>query len=246
MVGLNIDRLSFNEAVADIAARSPGAPLTYVVTPNVDHIVRLDQGTDGPEVRQAYLDADLCFCDSRILALLARFSGVKVEIVPGSDLTAEILLNCLNPDDRLNLIGGDAQMAALFAELFPQVQIAHYEPPMGLMQKPDAIQDTVTFIEAHPARFSLIAVGSPQQEMIAWHAKQRGNSNGVALCVGASIEFLTGVKRRAPRWMQIAHLEWLHRLMSEPRRLWKRYLLRDTRIFGIVLGWMLQRLRGKA
>jgi N-acetylglucosaminyldiphosphoundecaprenol N-acetyl-beta-D-mannosaminyltransferase len=246
LVGLKFDRLTFEQAVADVAARSPVAPLTYVVTPNVDHIVRLEEGADGPDVRRAYLEADLCFCDSRILALLARFSGAPVDIVPGSDLTAALLLNCLNAGDRLNLIGGDTNTAARFAAMFPEVHIAHYEPPMGLMQNPAAIQDTVTFIEGHPARFSLIAVGSPQQELIAWHAKQHGKSTGVALCVGASVEFLTGVKRRAPRWMQTAHLEWLHRLFSEPRRLWKRYLLRDTRIFGIVLGWYLRRPRGDA
>ena len=245
-VGLDFDRLTFEEAVADVAARSAGAGLTYVVTPNVDHVVRLEDGTDGPEVRRAYLEADLCFCDSRILSLLARFSGVTLQIVPGSDLAAELLRKFLNDGDKLNLIGGDALMTARLQAMFPQVRIAHYEPPMGLMQKPDAIQETVAFMEDNPARFSLIAVGSPQQEMIAWHAKQRGKATGMALCIGASVEFLTGIKHRAPRWVQKAHLEWFHRLLSEPRRLWKRYLLRDPKIFGIVLGWNIRRLRGKA
>ncbi len=244
-VGFNFDRLTFEQAVADVAARAAGAGLTYVVTPNVDHVVRLEDGTDGAEVRRAYLEADLCFCDSRILALLARISGLTLQIVPGSDLAADLLRNQLNAGDKLNLIGGDALMASRLAAMFPQVSIAHHAPPMGLMQKPGAIAATVDFMEANPARFSLIAVGSPQQEMIAWHAKQRGKATGVALCIGASVEFLTGTKNRAPRWVQRAHMEWLHRLASEPRRLWKRYLLRDPKIFGIVLGWNWRRLTGR-
>jgi N-acetylglucosaminyldiphosphoundecaprenol N-acetyl-beta-D-mannosaminyltransferase len=60
---------------------------------------------------------------------------------------------------------------------------------------------------------------------------------GVALCIGASIEFLLGRKTRAPRWMQMAGMEWIFRLLSEPRRLWRRYLFNGPRILSIVTRW---------
>jgi UDP-N-acetyl-D-mannosaminuronic acid transferase (WecB/TagA/CpsF family) len=76
-----------------------------------------------------------------------------------------------------------------------------------------------------------LAIGSPQQEIIAQRLKERGIARGLALCVGASINFLTGIEKRAPLWMREAGLEWLYRLTKNPRRLWKRYLVRGPKIF---------------
>jgi exopolysaccharide biosynthesis WecB/TagA/CpsF family protein len=82
-----------------------------------------------------------------------------------------------------------------------------------------------------------MSVGAPQQEMAARAAMQRGDAVGVGLCCGAALEFLAGRKARAPRWMQKAGLEWLHRLSSEPARLWRRYLFEGPAIFWIWRRW---------
>ena len=68
-------------------------------------------------------------------------------------------------------------------------------------------------------------------------ARQAGGAVGVGLCIGASLDFLTGRKARAPLWMRKASLEWLHRLLSEPRRLWRRYLVEGPRIFVLTMRW---------
>jgi UDP-N-acetyl-D-mannosaminuronic acid transferase (WecB/TagA/CpsF family) len=90
-------------------------------------------------------------------------------------------------------------------------------------------------IESHsPFRFCFIAVGSPQQEMLAQRLQARGIARGLALCVGGSINFLTGLERRAPRWMRRLGFEWFFRLLQSPGRMTWRYLIRGPRIFALL------------
>lgn len=104
---------------------------------------------------------------------------------------------------------------------------------MGVLQKPDALQDIVRFVEREQAHYVLFAIGCPQSEIIAQQCVVAGQSVGVGLCIGASIEFLLGRKKRAPLWMQRMSLEWGYRLYKEPGRLWKRYLVKGPRIFWL-------------
>ncbi len=77
--------------------------------------------------------------------------------------------------------------------------------------------------------------------MIAKTALERGDCAGLGLCVGASLDFLAGKQKRAPKWMQSAKLEWLYRLASSPRRMWKRYLIEGPKIFVIWVKWVLRK-----
>jgi len=113
--------------------------------------------------------------------------------------------------------------------------LRHYNPPMGFIRDPAAVEQCVQFIEScSPFRFCFLAVGAPQQEVIAQMLKTRAVARGLALCIGASINFLTGVERRAPHWMQRIGMEWLYRLAQDPGRLAKRYLLRGPRVFSLL------------
>ena len=110
--------------------------------------------------------------------------------------------------------------------------LRHLNPPMGFIKDAAAVEECLRFVESEsPFRFCLLAVGCPQQEMLARALQTRGRARGLALCVGASINFLTGVERRAPAWMQNVGLEWLYRLLNDPGRLAGRYLVRGPRIF---------------
>lgn len=213
----------------------------FIVTPNVDHLVRLAQ---EPEVFKPLYEASwLSVCDSRILELLAKFSGVPLKAVPGSDLTQQLFDNVITRDDTINVIGADAEIIAKLRSQYGFDKINHYEPPFGLRHKPEAVADTAQFIADHPARYTFICVGSPQQEMVANACLERGDCVGLGLCVGASLEFLTGRVKRAPKWMQDARLEWLFRLASEPKRLWKRYLIEGPKIFVLWLKWVMRKDR---
>ena len=112
---------------------------------------------------------------------------------------------------------------------------AHCDPPFGFERDPAALETVVRFVIDHPARLVFLALGSPKQEILAAAIKASNRAVGLGLCIGASLDFLTGAQRRAPRWMQLAGLEWLYRLLSEPRRLARRYLLDAPRIIGLLL-----------
>jgi exopolysaccharide biosynthesis WecB/TagA/CpsF family protein len=221
----------------ELRARTAQKPFRYMVTPNVDHVVRLSRlDPAGPE-HIAYRQADWCVCDSRILGRLAVFCGVVLPVVPGSDLTARLVCDILDPADRLCLIGGDDQAREALAAIRPDIEIVQHIPPMNLPQNIAARAVAAQFAADARARFILLAVGSPQQELIAHMIAELPGATGTALCVGASIDFLTGRAKRAPRWMRRASLEWLHRLSSDPVRLWRRYLLDGPRIFLLAWRW---------
>jgi len=214
----------------------------YIVTPNVDHITRIWKEPDL--YNPLYTASWLSICDSRILELLAKISGIPLTVVPGSDLTEHIFDNIIDRHEAINIIGASADIVHKLKQKYDIGKINHYEPPMGLRHKPEAIAKTAAFIHEHPVRYNFICVGSPQQEMIAKACLDRGDCVGLGLCFGASLEFLTGHIKRAPKWMQNARLEWLFRLLSEPKRLWKRYLIDGPKIFLIWAKWSIGRRSG--
>jgi exopolysaccharide biosynthesis WecB/TagA/CpsF family protein len=205
----------------------------FVVTPNVDHLIRYH---DDPTFRALYAEAAYVLLDSRFLAHIFRVSeGLRVRVCPGSDLTERLFKDVIRPEDNIVLIGGSPEQARLLAEKFGLVTLSHYNPPMGFIHNPQEVDACVRFVEAHsPFRFCFFAVGAPQQEILAQALKGRGKVRGLALCIGASINFLTGLERRAPLWLQRLGLEWLFRLMHDPRRLAKRYLVRGPRVFSLL------------
>jgi exopolysaccharide biosynthesis WecB/TagA/CpsF family protein len=112
---------------------------------------------------------------------------------------------------------------------------------MGLAMDPAARRRAASFIASQKARFTFICVGSPQQEMIAAEAARFSGCRGLGLCVGASLEFITGDERRAPLLMRRLGIEWAHRLVMNPGRMWKRYLIDGPRIFTITYRWAQKR-----
>lgn len=203
----------------------------YVVTPNVDHMIRFHENA---AFRALYAQAAYILLDSRIAAFLFRtVRGVRAPVCTGSDLTAALLERVIAPADRIVLIGGSERQAAALRSRYGLRDFAHHNPPMGFADDPNAVEACLRFVEAaSPFRFCLIAVGSPRQEMVAQRLAERGRARGLALCIGASIDFLTGAERRAPRWMQRVGLEWLFRLAQNPRRLAWRYLVRGPKFFA--------------
>jgi UDP-N-acetyl-D-mannosaminuronic acid transferase (WecB/TagA/CpsF family) len=106
---------------------------------------------------------------------------------------------------------------------------------MKFIRDAAAVEACLGAIEAaSPFRFCFLAIGSPQQEIIAQKLKERDVARGLALCVGTAINYITGVEKRAPYWMQQVGFEWLFRLLKNPRRLAKRYLVRGPRIFPLL------------
>jgi exopolysaccharide biosynthesis WecB/TagA/CpsF family protein len=233
LLGLDFADLSTAAAARAIAARPDGAPFGYVVTPNADHLVRLSR---DPELAGIYRGAWMRLLDSRIVAAIASGCGLPVpRVAPGSDLTRLLLHHHINKHERIAIVGLRPEWLPVLVERCGLAQPFHYDPPMGFDGDAGALADTVAFILAHPARLIFVAVGSPRQERLAAAVAATGRGTGTALCIGASLGFLTGAERRAPEWMQRGGLEWAFRLASDPRRLARRYLLDSPRILPLLL-----------
>ena len=243
-LGATFDPLTPVQTLARVKWITDRHAFRYLVTPNVDHIVRMWRDPDT--YLPLYEGSWLSVCDSRILELMAEFSGIPLSAVPGSTLTEQVFENVLVPGDSVTVIGGSAEQIAILKDKYGVDTIHHHEPPMGLRDKPEAIADCAAFVAAHPARYVFICVGSPQQEMVAKACFERGDCVGLGFCVGASLDFLTGKATRAPKWMQSARIEWLHRLASEPKRMWKRYLVEGPKVFVIWAKWSMGRVPGRA
>lgn len=237
-LGVSFDALDMDGAVAALLNHvRTNRPLSYIVTPNVDHMVRLHA---EPGLRPLYDGAGLTVCDSRILELLARFDGKMLNATPGADLVEILLRQHVRPDDRIVVIGAGADVIAALEQDFGFSDIHWHEPPMGLRKNPEAIERAARFVTENTKGFAFLCVGSPQQEMIAKRALDLGGGHGMMLCCGASLDFLSGKTSRAPLWVRENRLEWLHRLISQPGRLWKRYLIEGPKILRI---WMAYRAR---
>lgn len=234
-LGFNFDEFGAAEALDEVIHRVGNPNFFYVVTPNVDHVVGLNRSQDTTFLN-AFEHADMTLCDSRILSLLAGKSALSLKAVPGSDLTRQLLAT-MGTVWRCAIIGGDDALYAHIVRMFPQHHWTQHQPPMGVRRSDAARSKIADFVEHADADIIFFAIGSPQSEICCYEIAQRGRARGVALCIGASLEFITGVKKRAPLWIQRASLEWLHRLMSEPRRLGRRYLVEGPNIFLIYRRW---------
>lgn len=220
-LGAPFDSIPQDTAIDLVGSSETRSKFRYVVTPNVDHIVRLS----GNRTLAPYYDAAwMSLCDSRPISALAHAVSLNLPLVTGSDLTARLFKTVIKDGDLVTLIAGDAGLVNEMETAFPTVRFRSFVPPRGVMNDPVALQACVDFAAAEAARFVFIAIGSPQSEKIAHALAQRPDACGVGLCIGASLEFLVGAKKRAPMWMQNIGLEWAHRMASDPKRLWRRYV----------------------
>jgi N-acetylglucosaminyldiphosphoundecaprenol N-acetyl-beta-D-mannosaminyltransferase len=250
LFGCRIDALRMPEAAARVYdLMAAGEDLcNYVVTPNVDHVVMLEHHQG---LRRAYDDADLVLADGMPVVLASRLFGSPLpERVTGADLVPAVFDAAADRGGlRVFLLGagpGVAEMAAAsIVNRWPAVEVCGtYSPPFGFEKDPAENSAILAMIAASSPDVLVVGLGAPKQEL--WvHANRRAIHAKTALCVGATIDFLAGHKRRAPMWMRNSGLEWLHRVATEPRRLLGRYL-RDARKFPRLLWHEYKRRRAVA
>jgi N-acetylglucosaminyldiphosphoundecaprenol N-acetyl-beta-D-mannosaminyltransferase len=234
---LQIDAVTFAEAIEAIAALVGEGRGGMVLTPNVDHVVLAEE---NESFRQAYEAASLSLVDGMPLLWASRLLGVPLpEKISGSDLVWPLLHRAERDGWRVFLLGGApgvAQRAAKrVVDRFPRLAIAGVAAPEIDVANPVGDDDTVVReIRESKADLVLVALGAPKQEI--WMSRASpAVGRAVMIGVGASIDFLAGAVRRAPKWVSASGLEWLFRLALEPNRLWRRYLLRDPKFLFILL-----------
>jgi N-acetylglucosaminyldiphosphoundecaprenol N-acetyl-beta-D-mannosaminyltransferase len=234
-LGLRFDTGSVEETSCDILEETHDH-FKYIVTPNVHHMVGLLE--DPITMRPLYEGAWRVFCDSRVLSRLARVSGLKLPVITGSDLTADLIARAAKQGLTIAIIGPTSAACARLQDTYPGLSVRSHTPVMGFIKSELEIRKCVDFVIQTEASLVFLAVGRPQQEILARRIAAYPQARGVGLCIGASIDFLTGAQHRAPVWVQKVGLEWFYRLISDPRRFSRRYLLESPRIFYFVyLEW---------
>jgi len=236
LFGVDIDLLSMAETVGVVRQwiAADETNCKFVVTPNVDHIVKVQ--TDS-RLQAAYKMASLIVTDGKPVVWAANLLGVCIPgTVPGSDLVPAIFDDAQTTQTPLAvfLLGAmpgvaDRAKTVIHAQ-WPMVKVVGtLSPDFGFDKKEADSKEICTIVNASKADLLVLGLGAPKQEIwITQYAPLL--SVKVALCVGATIDFLAGEKARAPIWMRKVGLEWLHRMLSEPNRLAKRYLI-DAVVF---------------
>jgi N-acetylglucosaminyldiphosphoundecaprenol N-acetyl-beta-D-mannosaminyltransferase len=225
-----------------VRSRAGGA----VFTPNVDHVVLAHE---QERFRDAYARASLSLVDGMPLLWTARLFGTPLpEKVSGSDFVQPLLERAADRGWRVYFLGGAPGVGELarerVLERLPALRVVGVDAPrIDLDETPEAREPVLARIRASKAEIVLVALGAPKQEI--WIDEVRSAlAPAVLLGVGASLDFLAGTLPRAPRWMSEAGLEWLYRLGREPRRLWRRYLVRDPKFLVVAArAWRARRAR---
>ena len=230
--GLHIHPLGVDEAVQVLAERPAQAPFALYLTPNVEFIYH--QRHD-PLMQAAFQDCFLSTNDSRILHRLGKIAGVELGFAPGAYVTPRLFSEVIGPDDPLTVIGATPQIVEALRRAFGLTHVVQHIPPMGFVGDPQSVRAAVDFIAAHPSRFVFVSMGPPQSEALCQAVRADGRATGIGLCVGSSLQVLTGAIQSAPAWMERSGLVWLHRLAREPGRLWRRYLVHDLYGFCVCL-----------
>lgn len=245
--GVLIDNVTMEQAITWIGERAEkaGEP-TFVVTPNVDHVMKV--GKDE-EFRELYGRAGLVLADGVPVLWAARYLGTPLkEKVSGSDLFPRFCKYAAERGYRLYFMGGQAgaveKSAQILSRQYPGLQVVGTScPPLGFEKNPQVTQQLIEDIRRVGTQVLFVGVGSPKAEK--WISKNLA-ALGVPVCLstGASFDMVAGLTPRAPRWMQHSGLEWLWRLMLEPRRMFRRYVIEDMPFFPLI--WRQKRAKGHA
>jgi N-acetylglucosaminyldiphosphoundecaprenol N-acetyl-beta-D-mannosaminyltransferase len=231
-----IDSLTFAgaiDAIEALIARQQGGT---VFTPNVDHVVLADEDA---RFRDAYASTALSLVDGMPVLLASRLMGQPLpEKISGSDLVEPLLERAAARGWRVFLLGGSPGAAEKARDRLTSriagLHVIGVAAPMIDVNVTAGHDAIVELLRTARADLVLLALGSPKQEIVGHLIASRVRP-AVLVGVGAAFDFIAGTVRRAPHWMSENGLEWLFRLAQEPRRMWRRYLVRDPKFLLILL-----------
>ncbi len=231
----HVDNLTMAEAVEEAKRLILKRKNSYVVTPNTDHIVKIEH---DQLFREIYEGADLVLTDGKPLVWMSRLMGTPIkEKISGSDYFPEVCKMAAKEGFSIFLLGaaeGVAKKAAInLMKKYKNLKIAGvYSPSYTFENDVEEISGIIRKINQTKPDILCIGLGTPKQEKFYYKYRDLLNVP-LTLHIGATIDFEAGVVKRAPKWVSYVGLEWFYRLVREPRRLYRRYLLDDVEILPI-------------
>lgn len=231
-----VNNVDMNEAISEICRLVDDKQKSYVVAINVDVVMKMEK---DDYLRNISNNADLTLVDGKPLVWFARWhmNPVKAKI-SGSDLVPELCGVAAKKGYSVFIIGGAEGVAQKAKENLEKENegikiVGTYSPPFGFEQDEDELAKINTMIsKAHPD-ILVACFGCPKQEKWIFENYKKYDAT-VSICAGATVDFIAGTVSRAPRFMREHGMEWLYRLFQEPNRLFKRYLIDDVKILGLV------------
>ena len=248
ILGCPFDAISFSETEMEIRNAISAGETLQIVPGNIDMVIKTQSSS---AFAQRLWKADLVIADGKPIVWSARLLGNPIRgRVSGTDLVWSCAALSAETGWAIALIGGMGDVAARAARVmkkrYPSASLHAIPTPMILTENCNV--EIIREIKAVGTKIVLAALGAPrQEEWIASHLVESGSLVGIG--VGSAFDIISGDKPRAPKWMQDCGLEWFHRMVQEPRRLGKRYLIDDSPFFYhlalAMLGRYRQRREGK-
>jgi len=235
-MNISIDNVTMDEALEKISYLVENTKQSYIVTPNVDHIVKLEK---DKELLKIYMDATLILTDGQPLLWISKFYKTPIkEKVSGSDLFPKVCELAAEKGYTIFLLGAGEGVADIAAKKLSEKNkglniVGTYSPELGFENNPTEVARIQELIKSKSPDILVVGLGSPKQEKFIHKNKEELNVS-LSICIGAGIDFEAGVVKRAPKWMRRCGLEWFFRLCKEPKRMFKRYIIDDLKIIGLI------------
>lgn len=240
VLGIRLDATSYYHATKEIVDWLSHENGRYICFANVHMLM---EAYDVPEFAALVNSADLVTPDGMPLVWMMRLKGQRAQPrVYGPTLMLHVLEAAAREGLPIGFYGSSPlvlqSLSERMSQRFPGLKIAYsFSPPYREIEK-DEDARIIEDINGSNARILFVGLGCPKQEI--WMAERRGKINAVMLGMGAAFDFHAGLKPQAPGWLQKIGLEWLFRLLTEPRRLWKRYLVHNPRFVFLAIKDLLQ------
>jgi N-acetylglucosaminyldiphosphoundecaprenol N-acetyl-beta-D-mannosaminyltransferase len=233
--GVNVNLLNPAAVLVFIKNKIKSGSGFALATLNLDHVVKLASNT---EFLKAYREHDAVCADGFPIVWLGRMAGKDIIRTAGSDLLLPVIELACEMGKSIAIVGTTETIIAAATEKlkqqFPLLNIAYtVSPPFGFDPLSHDAVNIMRHVEESGVSICLLAFGAPKQEILA--AVGRRITKGVGfISIGASIDFIAGHQVRAPQWVQSINMEWLWRMLSNPRRLCMRYL-QCAMVFPVLL-----------
>lgn len=231
ILNVEIDNVSQKELLAQLKHG-------VLVTPNVDDMMKHQR---DEEFHRYASEAEYCVCDSKILLLASKFIGQPLkEAIPGSSFFPKYCEYHKDDDTKIFLLGakegvGEEAKRRINEKIGREIVVDTYSPPFGFEKNEAECEHIVEKLSKSSANVVLVGLGNPKQTKWIYKYKDRLPNIDVYLALGATIDFEAGNIKRAPVIFQKLALEWLYRLIKEPGRMYKRYLIDDMPFFWLLL-----------
>lgn len=229
------NNVTMKEAVQEVERMVEKKEKSYIVAVNVDVAIKIEE---DPYLKKITDQADLVLADGKPLVWISKLYKRPLKgRITGSDLVPALCARSAKKGYSIFILGGKEGIATKAKERlekrYPEIQIVGtYAPPLGFEKNEQELENINEMISnAHPDLL-IVCFGCPKQEKFIYENYQKYDAT-VSVCAGATVDFLAGNVKRAPRWMREHGFEWLYRFLQEPKRLFRRYFIDDMKIFRL-------------